>query len=257
MKNRGKTKKSSVPIPNDFIRQFIDARRVEAELSDIAAELRDVHGLKRDPTVPDKNYVAGLIKRRAELLKRVNISAPPERAAWTSPLDSFVTSTAALFGPATTIWMPYLSRGAEDAPDSVGTSGSLHDVNRPGFPGRADYGFGLKDDGEEWPNIEKYWFLMFPASINLPEAPENGVLFFRFRIFSYISFSIGDPAYSATWSIHAWIGATPDITKYGPFQVPHSPVVSREVISRDIGSLTHHDGVGGFTTVSGSFPVQK
>jgi len=188
-------------------------------------------------------------------LKRVNISAPPERAAWTSPLDSFVTSTAALFGPAATIWMPYLGPGVEDAPGSVGTSGHLSDASAA-FPGRANYRFVVKDDGEDSPHTQKGWYLTFPASIILPEAPETGMMFFWFRIFHGIKF-YSYAAYDASCHIAGWIGATGDIAKSGPFLGP-SQVAWCELLNAD--PTQHHGGwygLGGQATVSGSFPVQK
>ncbi len=214
---------SSIPVPEDAVRQLIEAQRAEAELSVIAAQLRGIPELKREPDAPISDYVDGLLKRRAELLKGHKATAMLKREVRPRPLDSLVLSVAAHFGPWTTVWMPYFGPGWERTPRTAGTSGriSREDFDPKesfGFPGSIRYSFLATDSGEVDPHKPKYWVTASAASINLPEAPFDGELYFRFRVCGLTDFWRVDD-YSGYYSQFVWIGGTPDIVTDNPFLV--------------------------------------
>ena len=57
-------------IPESVVRRVSEDRRAEAELALVTNLLKDVPELRLDPSAKVSDYIDGLVKRRAELLKR-------------------------------------------------------------------------------------------------------------------------------------------------------------------------------------------
>jgi hypothetical protein len=137
------TSRTSQPEPyspsREQLQQLNALVQIEAEIQGITHRLDRFEIHRRDPGASVSPYVDGLVKRRAELLKKKRPETFTVRDLRAFPLDKLVVALGPFFTPWTQGNWPYCSEGIDQAPGVAGTSGQINTQQL--FPGGLEYRF--------------------------------------------------------------------------------------------------------------------
>jgi len=168
-------------ISESVVRRVSEDRRADAELVLITNLLKDVPELRVDPGARVSDYIDGLVKRRAELLKR-DRPASASRTPASQSIDRVVTAVGQFFSPWTGIYLPdFANSNVDDAPGVPGTFGDFKTDWL--FPGGVEFEADpdLRDLGIVQPDTPKWWGHSWIGSYVFPVQPsQDGWLYYRF-----------------------------------------------------------------------------
>lgn len=164
-------------IPASVVRRISEDRRAEAELALVTNLLKDVPELRLDPSAKVSDYIDGLVKRRAELLKRDKL-ASTSRKRRSQSIDSVITGVGPFFSPWIAVNLPPFTEGVDDTPGVAGTSGDYYTDAL--LPGGVEFEGDPQDMGTVQPDTEKWWSRNWTGSYVFPQASQDSWLYYRF-----------------------------------------------------------------------------
>jgi hypothetical protein len=164
-------------IPESVARRVSEDQRAEAELALVTNLLKDVPELRLDPSAKVSDYIDGLVKRRAALLKQAR-PASTSRARRSQPSDSVVTGVGPFFSPWIAVNLPPFTEGVDDPPGVAGTSGDY--TTDALLPGGVEFEGDPRDMGTVQPGTEKWWSHSWTGWYVFPQASQDSWLYYRF-----------------------------------------------------------------------------
>jgi hypothetical protein len=164
-------------IPESVVRRVSEDRRAEAELALVTNLLKDVPELRLDPSAKVSDYIDGLVKRRAELLKR-DRPASTGRTRRSQPIDSVIMDVGPFFSPWIAVNLPPFTEGVDDTPGVAGTSGDY--TTDALLPGGVEFEGEPHDSGTVQPDTDKWWSHNWIGSYVFPQASQDSWLYYRF-----------------------------------------------------------------------------
>jgi hypothetical protein len=164
-------------IPESVVRRICEDRRSEAELALLTNLLKDVPELRLDPSAKVSDYTDGLVKRRAELLKR-DRPASASRPRRSQSADLVITGVGPFFSPWIAVNLPPFAEGVDDTPGVAGTSGDY--TTDALLPGGVEFEGEPRDMGTVQPDTEKWWSHSWIGSYVFPQASQDSWLYYRF-----------------------------------------------------------------------------
>lgn len=201
-------------IPESVVRRVAEDRRAETELALVTNLLKDVPELRRDPTGKVSDYIDGLVKRRAELLKR-DRPASASRTRRSQPIDSVVTGVGPFFSPWIAVNLPPFTEGVDDLPGVAGTSGGYYTDAL--LPGGVEFQGLPCDMGTVQPDTEKWWGHSWIGSYAFPQASQDGWLYYRFT--TQTNFACFPTVLNAAVILYTNVSTIPDVrtgSLFGP-----------------------------------------
>jgi hypothetical protein len=202
-------------ISESVARRVSEDRRAEAELALVTKLLNEVPELKLDPSAKVSDYIDGLVRRRAELLKRDRpaLTTRTRQPQLTEPL---VVRLGPFFSPWTVAYLPLFTEGVDDRPGVAGTSGYyLTDCL---LPGGVEFEGQVTDLGTVQPDTEKWWNRNWVGSYTFPQATQDVWLYYRFTTQTVLDLV---PPYARAAAIIAYtnVSTIPDVgsgSLFGP-----------------------------------------
>jgi hypothetical protein len=164
-------------IPESVVRRISEDRRAEAERALVTNLLKDVPELRLDPSAKVSDYIDGLVKRRAELLKR-DRPASTSRTRRSQPIDSVVARVGPFFSPWIAVNLPPFTEGVDDPPGVAGTSGDY--ITDALLPGGVEFEGDPQDMGTVQPDTEKWWNRNWIGSYVFPQVSQDSRLYYQF-----------------------------------------------------------------------------
>jgi len=172
-------------IPESVVRRISEDRRAEAELALVTNLLKDVPELRLDPSAKVSDYIDGLVKRRAELLKR-DRPASASRPRRSQSIDSVITGVGPFFSPWIAVNLPPFAEGVDDTPGVAGTSGDY--ITDALLPGGVEFEGEPRNMGTVQPWMEKWWSHSWMGTYVFPQASQDGWLYYRFTTLTSFGF---------------------------------------------------------------------